>query len=134
MNLDRSLSKPSPRSPRWTRAGSALLVDPDPVLLAERHRLLMRASLTVFAVTAPTSLYELQPPEEPFVALVSSALGKFQLSAVTEYVRHRWPRVRILIVGEAFPHLEDQLYDDAVSSSCEQEILIAVERCRALRS
>ena len=115
-------------------AGRAILVDPDQFFLTDRYRLLLRASEAVHAVAEPSTLYELQPPEEPFVAVLSRALGTFQLSAGTEYVRHRWPQARILIVGQAFRHLEDHLYDETVSSSAsDEETLIAVERWRGVR-
>lgn len=114
--------------------GSALLVDPDPFALANRTRLLMRACETVHAVTRPREVYELQPAEEPFVAVLTVSLGAFDLQAVAEYVRHRWPHTRILIVGETSPSLEDQLYDESIPLPVSGgELLLAVERCRGLR-
>lgn len=111
--------------------GSALLIEPDPRRMENERRALMGTSDAVHAVSLAAALYELQPPEEPLIAVISSALGAVQLSAVTEYVRHRWPRARILIVGEAYRVLEDHLYDETVSShASEEEILIAVEKCR----
>lgn len=113
---------------------SALLVDPEPFALASRTLQLMYAFKTVHAVSTPGAVYELQPPEEPFVAVLSNALGAFHLRAVAEYVRHRWPRARILIVGKASPFLEDQLYDENIPLPVSGgELLLAIEKCRGFR-
>ena len=94
----------------------------------------MRACETVHAVVRPREVYELQPPEEPFVAVLTSALGAFHLQAVAEYIRHRWPRARILIVGEVSPSLEDQLYDENIPLPVSRgELLLAIEKCRGYR-
>ena len=113
---------------------SALLVDPDPFALADRSRLLMRTCKDVYAVTSPRVIYELQPPEEPFLAVLASALGAFHLQAVAEYVRHRWPRSRILIVGEVGSSLEAELYDENIPCLVSAgEFLLAIEKCRRFR-
>ena len=132
MGLIRSLSRSPLDATKPT--GTAILVDPDEFLLAERYAVLRRTTEVVHAVSTPSMLYELQSHEEPVVAIFSSEIGTFQLSAVTEYARHRWPHARILIVGEAFRYLEDHLYDETVSSSASAaEILSAVEKCRGSR-
>ncbi len=112
-------------------SGTALLVDPDPFILADRHQLLMRYCKVVHTVTTSGGVYELQPKEEPFVVVLGNALGGFHLQAVTEYIRHRWPHARILIVGDAVPYLEDQLYDEIVHApASDSELLLAFEKCK----
>ncbi len=108
----------------------ALIVEPDPRVLEETTRVLLRACKAVYAITAPGAVYEWQPCEELVVAVLSAAFGPFRLTAVTEYIRHRWPHARILVIGMTAPLLEDHLYDDALPALAgEQDILDAVGRC-----
>jgi|ERR1035437_2061488 hypothetical protein len=108
----------------------ALLVEPDTEALRARERLLLRACKAVYAVSASAHLYEWHPSEDSFIAIVSDALGPLHMLAVTEYVRHRWPHARILIVGQAAPFLDDQLYDEALPALAgDEDFLDAVMRC-----
>jgi ActR/RegA family two-component response regulator len=86
---------------------TTLLVDPDPSLLETRRLLLLSASYSVQTACAARDVYQFQPEDEPEIAVLSDALGSSQLLAVAEYVRHRWPRARIVIIGKAVPALED---------------------------
>ncbi len=105
-------------APRLDRfAGKAtLLVDPDPVLLEAKKLLLSGSCSSVHTARTPVEVFNMQPEDEPQIAVFSDALGSFQLEAVAEYVRHRWPRARILVVGQAAPYLNDQLYDETVTA------------------
>jgi hypothetical protein len=63
-------------------------------------------------------------------AILSDALGSFQMQAVAEYIRHRSPRTKILVIGRAIPALEDHLYDETVEASVDQgQFLAIIERC-----
>ncbi len=109
---------------------SALLVDPDPLQLITRKSLLSGSCSSVQTACMSKQVFEMQPEEEPNIAILSDALGSFHLQAVAEYIRHRWPHTRILVIGEAAPALEDQLYDETVpSDSSQEEFLRVIRKC-----
>ncbi len=108
---------------------TALLVDPDPHCLEARWLLLSGSYGPPQAACTPHEVFGLELDCEPEVVVLSDSLGSFQLQAVAEYVRHRWPRARILLVSQADPSLEDQLYDECVTNGFNPaEFLAAVER------
>ena len=85
---------------RWT-GKVALLVDPDPLLLETGRLLLSVYCESVQTASTCYDVAELPHEEKPQVAILSDRLGSFQLVAVAEYVRHRWPSASILVVGRA---------------------------------
>ena len=114
----------------WLEGHIALLVDPDPQRLEARRMLLAGSGSSVERACTPCEVFGLDLEEHPQVTILSAALGAFQLQAVAEYVRHRWPHTKILVVGETEPHLEDHLYDDAVAEGFDpSEFVFAVKRC-----
>ena len=113
-----------------TKGKATLLVDPDLSLLEARKLVLSTANYSVRIASAPRDVFQLQPEEDPQIVVLSDTLGSFQLQAVAEYVRHRWPRARILILGNAVPALEDALYDDSVEARFDAaDFLAVVRRC-----
>ena len=111
-----------------------VLLEQNPFALADRKRLILRTCKTVFAISTPGAVYELQPIEDPFVVILSNAFGGFHLRAVSEYIRHRWPQARILIVGKVSSSLEHHLYDEDLPCPISGgELLLAIEKCRGLR-
>ena len=109
---------------------TALLVDIDPDVLEARW-LLMSGDHQSASTLPPRELYEMNEEWEPQIAVLSDTLGPFQLPEVAAYVRRRWPRARILVVGEASLYLEDQLYDENMTGwFSPAEFRAAVERCR----
>ena len=109
----------------------ALLVDPDPDLLETRKLLLSGCSDSVLTACTFGDVFDLQHGDEPHIAILGEALGPIQLPAVAVFIRHQWPRTRILVVGQAASFLEDQLYDENVTGRFgPEEFLAAVERCR----
>lgn len=78
----------------------------------------------------PCEVFGLDIEDEPRVAVLSAALGAFQLRAVAEYVRHRWPHSRILVIGRPEPNMEDYLYDETIAENCDpDEFVFALKRC-----
>jgi hypothetical protein len=109
-----------------------LLVDPDALLLEAGRLLLSGCSAAVLTACACVDVCRLPPEDEPQIAVLSERLGPFQLLAVAEYVRHRWPRARIFVAGRAALFLEDPLYDEAVAAGTSNlEFLAAIEKCCA---
>jgi hypothetical protein len=108
----------------------ALLVDPDPLLLEAGKRLLYGSSISVQTACACVDVSRLPLDDEPQIAVLSERLGSFQLLAVAEYIRHRWPHAKIAVAGRANLFLEDHLYDEAFAEgSSNLDFLAAVERC-----
>lgn len=114
----------------WLEGQCAILIDPDQERL-ELHRVLLAGSGgMVEHASTPCEVFGLDLEGEPRVTVLSTALGAFQLQAVAEYVRHRWPHTRILVIGQPEPHLEDYLYDEAVAEDCDPaEFVFAVKHC-----
>jgi len=113
---------------RWT-GKVALLVDPDPVLLEAGKLLLSGYCESVQTASTCYDVAEMPHEEKPQVAVLSDRLGSFQLLAVAEYVRHRWPLANILVVGRAASFLDEHLYDrvEGVGSS-NLEFLAAIDK------
>jgi DNA-binding response OmpR family regulator len=115
---------------RQSTGRTILLVDPDPSLLETRRLLLLSAGYSVQTACAARDVFAFQPEDEPEIVVLSDALGSVQLLAVAEYVRHRWPRARIVIIGKAGP-LEDQLYDETVDAPLNPTEFLAALRPRS---
>jgi hypothetical protein len=106
-----------------------LLVDPDGSLVEHRRQLLSDFCRSVRAASNSFDVFELRREDEPQIAILSDALGCTQLPELAEYVRHRWPSARILVIGQAVPFLEDQLYDETVAAGFSPpEFVAAVAR------
>ena len=113
---------------RWV-GKVALLVDPDPLLLEAGKLLLSGYCESVQTASTCYDVAELPHEDKPQIAVLSDRLGSFQLLAVAEYVRHRWPMTSILVVGRAASFLEDRLYDGVVAvGSSNLEFLAAIEK------
>ena len=113
---------------RWT-GKVALLVDPDPLLLEAGKLLLSGYCESVQTASTCYDVAELPHEDKPQVAILSDRLGSFQLVAVAEYVRHRWPLASILVVDRAASFLDDHLYDGVVGvGSSNLEFLAAIDR------
>ena len=116
--------------PNRPEGKTALLVDPDPLLLEAGKLLLAEICGSVQTACACVDVSRLALDDDPQIAVLSERLGAFQLLAVAEYVRHRWPLARILVVGRAALFLDDPLYDEAIAGgSSNLDFLAAVERC-----
>lgn len=63
---------------------------------------------------------------DPFaLAVLNDDLGASELVAAAQFVRRQWPKARILLLlGQAAISLPDNLYDDSIGQSCEQESLL----------
>jgi hypothetical protein len=59
------------------------------------------------------------------LAILHNTLESFELEDACRFIRHRWPRARILVVRAGEDFLEDALYDDRVIPPVVREILIA---------
>lgn len=117
-------------SPRQPARKFTLLVDPDPMILEAGRLLLSGSRRLVQTAGTCVEVSKLPPEDEPQIAFLSDRLGSFQLRAVAEYVRHRWPAARIVVVGRAASFLEDYLYDEDVGAwPSNLDFLAAVEEC-----
>jgi len=124
-----TVSSPSYNPERDAQAGKiALLVDPDPLLLAAGKLLLAGHYKSVRTACTCIDVCNLLPEEEPQFAVLSDRLGPFQLTAVAEYVWHRWPRTRTLLFGRTASSQIDRLSDgESDVGLSNMEFLAAIE-------
>lgn len=124
-----TVSKPSSNLERDAQAGkTALLVDPDPMLLEAGKLLLLGLCNSVQTARTCIDVWNLPPEEEPQFAVLSDRLGPFQLMAVAEYVWHRWPRARTLLIGRAASSQDDNHSDsESDVGLSNMELLAAIE-------
>ncbi len=107
-----------------------LLVDPDRLLLEAGKLLLSGLSELVQTASTCLDVSTLPPDQAPQIVVLSERLGPFQLVAVAEYVRHRWPRARIFVVGRPDSFLKPHLYDEVLDlGPSNLDFLAAIEEC-----
>jgi hypothetical protein len=108
----------------------SLLVEPDTTLLNSRKALLEDFGCSVWTACTSCEVFQLQLEDDPKIVVLSDALGDYHLRAVAEYARHRWPYAAIVVIGNALPALEDQLYDESVPVRAgPTEFAAVIERC-----
>jgi len=100
-----------------------LLEEPNSWLSAARNQW----ELTV--ISDFLELYAIPGHEDFQAAILHSTLSSFELDDAGRFIRHRWPRARILVVYAGEDFLEDALYDDRVTPNVAPEILLStIER------
>ena len=120
----------APSLPRSSAAQSVLVVEADVIALDTRAAFLQGSGYTV---TTARSLREIELQPELSVAILSLPFGTKVLQDIAEFIRRRWPRARILVIGDVQLALDDHLYDDAVHHfSREEEFLKALAKLSAL--
>lgn len=130
MPMTNILSRSLTSSLNQVASKTTLLVDPNSGRLETRRLLLSALNYSVRIASCPREVFQLETEGELQTAILSDALGSFQMQAVAEYIRHRWPRTKILVIGRAVPALEDHLYDETVEASAgPAQFLAIIERC-----
>ena len=98
---------------------SVLLVDPDPDpdLRDSRRLLLTSRHISVLAISSYAEVYQL--PELGCYNLIVLSIRPNEIKAchVAEYARRRWPKARLLLLGDSCGSLDDPLYDEIVNPS-----------------
>jgi hypothetical protein len=102
---------------------SVVIVEPYRTDASGRESLIADTRYQVTTVKDVREMFLLRDKESIELALLSVLLGDFPLVAAARAVRRQWPRARILVLGQAAPVLEDYLYDEAISHTCEQQVL-----------
>lgn len=59
------------------------------------------------------------------IAIIHETICEHELQDVARYIRHRWPRARILVIRDEADSLESVLYDDLVPPGLVPEALFA---------
>lgn len=59
------------------------------------------------------------------VAILHNSLSLIELDDACRFIRHRWPRARILVVRGGEEFLDDELYDERVLPTVTPELLLA---------
>ncbi len=94
------------------------------VVEADRSALDIRAAFlegSGYKVTTAHSLREIESQPELSVAILSLSFGPTVLRDTAESIRRRWPRARILVVGDVQFAIDDHLYDESVHHSSRKE-------------
>jgi hypothetical protein len=102
-----------------------LAVEPDIAVLNAKSLLLAKANYCVTRATSDRELFTLRGTGAVALAILSDHLGQRLLGTVAETVRRQWPRMRILILGQAPRMLEDYLYDERIDRSPDPKQVLA---------
>jgi DNA-binding NtrC family response regulator len=96
-------------------ATSVLLVDPEPDLLDTRCRLISCSHISVHAIGNYAQIYQLLELDGYNLIVLSLRPNEIQACHVAEYARRRWPKAKLLLLGESCGCLDDPLYDEIVN-------------------
>ena len=108
-----------------------LLIEPDPTVLSSRTLMLTQFRYRVTVAMSHKEVACLRG-SKVHLAVVSASLSPDNLRATAEFIRRQWTSARILVVGDAVPVLEDQLYDEAIdTTSSSDELLVALRKLSA---
>jgi hypothetical protein len=108
--------------------GLILVVEPDQGLFSIREMLLQNEQYPVTAATGYLSVSKLYPSCEFRLAILNTCLGEAAVIDIAEFVRRRWPRTWILLVGNLRQRIDDHLYDDSISDDFHAQQLVDVVR------
>jgi len=95
-----------------------LLVDPEPGLRDLRYLLLSTLRIPVHAVGSYAEVFQLSGPDCYNLVVLCIRPNEKQASYVAEYVRRRWPKAKVLLLGKSSGCIDDPLYDDIVDPYC----------------
>jgi len=96
-------------------ATSVLLVDPEPDLLDTGCRLISCSHISVHAIGNYAQIYQLLELDGYNLIVLSLRPNEIQACHVAEYARRRWPKAKLLLLGESCGCLDDPLYDEIVN-------------------
>jgi hypothetical protein len=101
-----------------------LLIASDRNLRYSRQLLTSSLGLAVDLATGPSEIFRMSR-EIRYNLVVLDRRGKEkQASQVAECVRTRWPKAKILLLGESSGDLDDWLYDDLVDPRGNPAVLV----------
>jgi DNA-binding response OmpR family regulator len=105
-----------------------LSIGQDKQLLDTRSLLFQKAHCHVNTALDYQQVYALPDCDEFAVVVVGQMDPASKLRELTQLIRRRWPRTRIVILSQSPPPLEDALYDDRVDALHPGELVARVVR------
>lgn len=113
-------------------ARSVLLVHPEAGTRDVNCLLLSCRHLSVHAVGSYAEVYQLPAQAGYNLIVLDIRPNEAEACQVAEHARQRWPRARLLLLGESCEDIDDPLYDEMVNPYGNPDGLIeAVERLLA---
>lgn len=120
MNHAQNAHKPGPYLIKANRPGPGkpspmvhvLSVGPIALSNMVRDVMMARKNCRLSIATDYRELWVFPASQTIDVALLHSTLFPFELEDACQFIRHRWPRARILVVRSQDESLDDALYDD----------------------
>jgi hypothetical protein len=91
-----------------------------------RDALLQRHHSRLSVVSTPLDLGAIPKLESFDIAILHHTLSRRGARNASEYIRHRWPRAKILVISNEEEILDDPLYDERVLPGLSPESLLAV--------
>jgi hypothetical protein len=104
----------------------ALLVDLGHELLDSRLLLLSSLHVAIHFVASYTEVFHLNEAVGFSLVVLNICPSDERASDIASYVRRRWPRAKVLLIGSDCGCVEDPLYDDIVDPCCNPAVLVEV--------
>jgi hypothetical protein len=104
----------------------ALLVDLEYELRDSRLLLLSSLHVAVHSVASYTEVFHLNDAISFSLVVLNICPSDERASDIAAYVRRRWPRAKVLLLGTGCGCVEDPLYDDIVDPCCNPAELVEV--------
>jgi hypothetical protein len=106
--------------------GQTLLIDLEVELQESRLQILSFLHVAVHSVASYPEVFRLNPAINFNLVVLNIYPNDQRASHVAAYVRRRWPRAKILLLGTGSGCVEDPLYDDIVDPCCNPVGLLEV--------
>jgi hypothetical protein len=90
-----------------------------------RDALLQRHHSRLSVAASPLALGAIPKQESFDIAVLLNTLSRRGLRNASEYIRHRWPQAKILVISAEAEILDDPLYDESVLPGLPPESLLA---------
>ena len=104
----------------------ALLVDLGHELLDSRLLLLSSLNIAIHCVASYTEVFHLNDAISFSLVVLNICPSDKRASDIASYVRRRWPRAKVLLIGTGCGCVEDPHYDDIVDPCCNPAALLEV--------
>jgi DNA-binding NtrC family response regulator len=104
----------------------ALLVDLEHELRDSRLLLLSSLQVAVHSVASYTEVFHLNDAISFSLVVLNICPGDERASDIAAYVRRRWPRAKVLLLGTGCGCVEVLLYDEIVEPCCNPAELVEV--------
>jgi hypothetical protein len=106
--------------------GQTLLVDLEVEVQESRLLLLAFLHVAVHSVASYPEVFRLKHAIDFNLVVLNIYPNDQRSSQVAAYVRRRWPRAKVLLLGTGCGCIEDPLYDDIVDPCCNPAGLLEV--------